>query len=287
MVTTRVERFLPGVRVARSYRLGWLGPDLLAGIGLTALLVPQGMAYAELAGLPPVTVLYTTIAALFAYAVFGPSRVLVLGPDSALGPLIAAALVPLLGGNDPSRAIALAAMLALLMGALSIVAGFARLGVLTELLSKPVRIGFLNGIALVVLVGQLPHLFGFSTDAQGLVDEARAFVEGVTDGQTVPAGPPGGARQPGGHRRVPLDRAESARRARRRRRRRRGHRALRPHSAWPGPSSMRSVCRDSNAVVSTCHRCTSSRCRDARPITLAALEWSRRRDLNPWPAHYE
>ena len=187
MVTTRVERFLPGVRVARSYRRGWLGPDLLAGIGLTALLVPQGMAYAELAGLPPVTGLYTTIAALFAYAVFGPSRVLVLGPDSALGPLIAAALVPLLGGNDPSRAIALAAMLALLMGALSIVAGFARLGVLTELLSKPVRIGFLNGIALVVLVGQLPHLFGFSTDAQGLVDEARAFVEGVTDGQTVPA----------------------------------------------------------------------------------------------------
>ena len=188
VVTTRVERFLPGVGVARSYRRGWLGPDLLAGIGLTALLVPQGMAYAELAGLPPVTGLYTTIAALFAYAVFGPSRVLVLGPDSALGPLIAAALVPLLGGgNDPSRAIALAAMLALLMGALCIVAGFARLGVLTELLSKPVRIGFLNGIALVVLVSQLPHLFGFSTDAQGLVDEARAFVEGVADGQTVPA----------------------------------------------------------------------------------------------------
>ena len=187
VAVTRVERFLPGVRVARSYRRAWLGRDLLAGIGLTALLVPQGMAYAELAGLPPVTGLYTTIAALFAYAVFGPSRVLVLGPDSALGPLIAAALVPLLGGNDPSRAIALAAMLALLMGALCIVAGFARLGVLTELLSKPVRIGFLNGIALVVLVGQLPHLFGFSTDAQGLVDEARAFVEGVVDGQTVPA----------------------------------------------------------------------------------------------------
>ena len=186
-VTTRVERFLPGVWVARSYRRGWLGPDLLAGIGLTALLVPQGMAYAELAGLPPVTGLYTTIAALFAYAVFGPSRILVLGPDSALGPLIAAALVPLLGGNDPSRAVALAAMLALLMGALCIVAGFARLGVLTDLLSKPVRIGFLNGIALVVLVGQLPHLFGFSTDAQGLVEEARAFGEGVANGQTVPA----------------------------------------------------------------------------------------------------
>jgi MFS superfamily sulfate permease-like transporter len=185
--TTRVERILPGVRVARSYRRGWLGPDLLAGIGLTALLVPQGMAYAELAGLLPVTGLYTTIAALFAYAVFGQSRILVLGPDSALGPLIAAALVPLLGGNDPSRAIALAAMLALLMGALCIVAGFARLGVLTDLLSKPVRIGFLNGIALVVLVGQLLHLFGFSTDAQGLVEEARAFIEGVVDGQTVPA----------------------------------------------------------------------------------------------------
>jgi high affinity sulfate transporter 1 len=187
VVAKRVEVFVPGVGVARSYRWRWLRPDVVSGVGLTALLVPQGMAYAELAGLPPVTGLYTTVVALVAYALFGPSRVLVLGPDSALGPLIAAALVPLLAGSRVSDAIALAAMLALLMGVLCIAAGLARLGVLSELLSKPVRVGFLNGIALVVLVGQLPHLFGFSTDAHSLLDEVRAFVEGVADGRTVPA----------------------------------------------------------------------------------------------------
>ena len=146
------------------------------------------MAYAELAGLPPVTGLYTTVLVLTAYAVFGPSRILVLGPDSALGPLIAASILPLVGANgDPTKAVALAGMLALLIGAICIVAGFARLGILAELLSKPVRTGFLNGIALVILVGQLPRLFGFSTSGEGIVDEARAFVEGVRDGRTVTA----------------------------------------------------------------------------------------------------
>ncbi len=152
------------------------------------LLVPQGMAYAQLAGLPPVTGLYTTVIALLAYAVFGPSRLLVLGPDSALGPLIAATILPLVGADgDPAQAVALAGMLAVLMGLLCIVAGFVRLGILAELLAKPVRIGFLNGIAVVVLVSQLPKLFGFSTDATGLLDEVEAFVRGVADGRTVPA----------------------------------------------------------------------------------------------------
>ncbi len=92
--------------------------DLVAGLVLTALLVPQGMAYAELAGLPPITGLYTSILCLIGYAVFGPSRILVLGPDSSLGPMIAATILPLIGANgDPARAIALASMLALLVGA--------------------------------------------------------------------------------------------------------------------------------------------------------------------------
>jgi high affinity sulfate transporter 1 len=187
-VGSSVARFVPGFRLVRTYRREWVRADLLAGLGLIALLVPQGMAYAELAGLPPVTGLYTTLVALLAYAAFGPSRILVLGPDSALGPLIAAALLPLIGaGGDPTKAVALAGMLALLIGALCVAAGFARLGVLAELLSKPVRIGFLNGIAVVVFVGQLPHLFGFSSDAHGLADEARTFVRGVGDGRTVPA----------------------------------------------------------------------------------------------------
>jgi high affinity sulfate transporter 1 len=187
-VPVGVARRVPGVGLARRYRRAWLRGDLIAGIVLVTLLVPQGMAYAELAGLPPVTGLYTTVLALTAYAVFGPSRILVLGPDSALGPLIAAAILPLLGANgDPTKAVALAGMLALLIGALCIVAGFARLGILAELLSKPVRTGFLNGIALVILVSQLPRLFGFGTSAQGLFDETRAFFDGVRDGRTVPA----------------------------------------------------------------------------------------------------
>ena len=183
-----VLRRIPGYVLVRTYRRAWLRHDVVAGLVVAALLVPQGMAYAELAGLPPVTGLYTTVLALSAYFVFGPSRILMLGPDSALGPMIAAAILPLVGsGGDPAKAIALAGMLALLMGGLCIVAGLARLGVIAELLSKPVRIGYLNGIALVILVGQLPKLFGFSGDAAGLFDEATAFARGLRDGATVPA----------------------------------------------------------------------------------------------------
>jgi MFS superfamily sulfate permease-like transporter len=151
----------------RSYRRPWLRSDLVAGLILTALLVPQGMAYAELAGLPPITGLYTTILCLVGYALFGPSRILVLGPDSSLGPMIAATLLPLLGAEgDPARAVALASMLALLVGAITAVAGVARLGFVADLLSKPTMIGYMNGLALTIVVGQLPKLFGFSVDGE-------------------------------------------------------------------------------------------------------------------------
>ena len=176
-------KWLPGVDTALSYERSWLWPDLGAGLVLTALLVPQGMAYAELAGLPAVTGLYTTVAALLAYAVFGPSRILVLGPDSSLAPLIAAAIIPLAAG-DEAYAVALASMLALLVGVVCVFTGLVRLGTITELLSKPVRIGYINGIALIVLVSQLPKLFGFSTDSDGWLDAIRDFVVGVFDGET-------------------------------------------------------------------------------------------------------
>lgn len=181
-----VTRHLPGFRLLRTYRREWLRHDLVAGLVLTALLVPQGMAYAKLAGLPPVTGLYTTVLALATYFAVGPSRVLMLGPDSALGPMIAAAVLPLVGSDgDPAKAIALAGMLALMMGGVCILAGIARLGVIAEFLSKPVRVGYLNGVAVIILVGQLPALFGFGTDATGLFDEATAFARGLRDGETV------------------------------------------------------------------------------------------------------
>jgi high affinity sulfate transporter 1 len=167
------------------YRAAWLPHDVTAGIALTAILIPVGMGYAQAAGLPAITGLYATIVPLVAYALVGPSRVLVLGPDSSLAPLIAAVVLPLSAG-DPDRALALAGMLAILTGILCAVAGIAHVGFVTDLLSVPIRYGFLNGIALTVIVGQLPALFGFSTDADGLLPEAWAFLRGVWNGETVP-----------------------------------------------------------------------------------------------------
>ncbi len=179
---------VPGVRAVATYRASWLRRDVVAGIVLTTLLVPQGMAYAELAGLPAITGLYTTILCLLGYAVFGPSRILVLGPDSSLGPMIAATILPILGANgSPEHAIALASMLGLLVGATMTLAGVAKLGFVADLLSKPTQIGYMNGLALTILIGQLPKLFGFSTDADGLINEARAFVDGLSAGDAVGA----------------------------------------------------------------------------------------------------
>ena len=117
---------VPGVRVVSGYRRKWLLKDVIAGAVLTTLLVPQGMAYAELAGLPPITGLYTSIMCLLGYAVFGPSRILVLGPDSSLGPMIAATILPLMAaGGDPKRAVALASLLAIMVAAIMILAAVA------------------------------------------------------------------------------------------------------------------------------------------------------------------
>ena len=146
---------------------------------LAAILVPQGMAYTELAGLPAVTGLYTTIGCLVGYALFGPSRVLVLGPDSSVSPLIFAAIVPLMATNDPKTAIALAGMLALIVGLIEIGLGVGKLGFVADLLSSEVQVGYMNGLAITIIVGQLPKLFGFSTDASGFVGELRAFFDNL------------------------------------------------------------------------------------------------------------
>ena len=190
-------RSLPGARALATYRRSWLRRDVVAGLVLATLLVPQGMAYAELAGLPAITGLYTSVLCLVAYAVFGPSRILVLGPDSSLGPMIAATILPLVvAGGDPEQAVALASMLALIVGAIMIAAGAGKLGFVADLLSKPTQIGYMNGLALTILVGQLPKLFGFSVDADGLIDEARGFVDGLAVGRRGRRGGGDRPRQP-------------------------------------------------------------------------------------------
>ena len=177
------DRSCPGSNGSAPTSAPALGRDVFAGIVLTAILIPAGMGYAEASGLPPIIGLYATILPLVAYALLGPSRILVLGPDSALLPIIAAAIVPLAAG-DEARAVALAGLLAVLVGLIVIGAAFARLGFLTDLLSAPVRQGYLNGIALIIVVSQLPRLFGFSTDGDSVLERGGAFLTGVRDGET-------------------------------------------------------------------------------------------------------
>jgi high affinity sulfate transporter 1 len=170
-----IYKWVPGVRALRTYERGWLRRDLVAAIVLSALLVPQGMAYAELAGLPAITGLYTTVVCLVAYAAFGPSPYLVLGPDSSLGPIIAAIILPLAAGSM-ERAVGLAGMLALMVGAIAIGAGIARLGFVSDLLSAPVRLGYMAGLAVIIVVSQLPKLFGYDIDGGNILVDIREFI---------------------------------------------------------------------------------------------------------------
>ena len=176
-------RWLPGLYTLRHYDRAWLGSDVLAGLALTAVLVPVGIAYAVASGVPAIGGLYATVFGLLAYALFGPSRVLVLGPDSSLVALILGVVLPLSAGS-PQRALALAGAMAVVSGVLCIAAGIARLGFITELLSKPIRYGYMNGIALTVLVSQMPSVFGFTVNATDLLGGSQAFVAAVWAGDT-------------------------------------------------------------------------------------------------------
>jgi high affinity sulfate transporter 1 len=174
--------WLPGLQTLRDYRAGWLPNDLMAGLVLTTMLVPVGIAYAEASGVPGIYGLYATIVPLLAYAVFGPSRILVLGPDSSLAALIVAVVAPLSQG-DPARAVALAGMMAVVSGVVCILAGALKLGFITELLSKPIRYGYMNGIALTVLIGQLPKFFGTSIERQGPMRDVVQIAQKVASGE--------------------------------------------------------------------------------------------------------
>ena len=176
-------RWLPGVAMLRAYQAAWLPRDVTAGLVLTTMLVPVGIAYAEASGVPGVYGLYATIIPLLAYALFGPSRILVLGPDSSLAAPILAIVAPLAAG-DPSRAIAVASMMAIVSGLFCIVLGLLRLGFVTELLSKPIRYGYMNGIALTVLISQLPKVFGVSIEERGPLQDLFNLGTSIATGQT-------------------------------------------------------------------------------------------------------
>ena len=177
-----VRRWIPGLAILAHYDRNLFFSDLSAGLVLTAVLVPVGMGYAEATGLLAIYGLYATVVALLAYAVFGPSRTLVIGPDSALVALIVASVAPLAGG-DPGRAAVLAAALAMISGTFCILAGIARFGFITDLLSKPIRYGYLNGIALTLLASQFPKVFGFSVKSGSFLQDVTGLVNGIRDGK--------------------------------------------------------------------------------------------------------
>jgi high affinity sulfate transporter 1 len=176
------QRWVPGLLTLRQYQAGWLPHDIVAGAVLATMLVPVGIAYAVASGLPGIYGLYATIVPLLAYALFGPSRIMVLGPDSSLAAVILGVVYPLSHG-DPARAVALAGTMAVVSGAVCILAGAARLGFITELLSKPIRYGYMNGIALTVLISQLPKFFGFSIDGDGPLRELWAIGGAIVGGR--------------------------------------------------------------------------------------------------------
>ena len=171
---TGLAAWIPALNVLREYQLGWLRNDIVAGIVLSTMLVPVGIAYAVASGVPAIYGLYATIVPLIAYAIFGPSRILVLGPDSSLAPIILGVVLPL-SMADPERAVAIASAMAVVAGSVCILAGVFRLGFITELLSKPIRYGYMNGIALAVLISQLPKLFGFSMESAGPIRDLWAI----------------------------------------------------------------------------------------------------------------
>ncbi len=185
------KRWVPGLQTIKDYKASWLTKDITAGLVLATMLVPVGIAYAEASGVPGIHGLYATIIPLLVYAMFGPSRIMVLGPDSSLAAIILAVVLPLSLG-DPAKAVALAGMMAIVSGVACILMGVFRLGFITELLSKPIRYGYMNGIALTVFISQLPKLFGFSIESTGPIRDgyqiALAIIEGKTNLVTLVIG---------------------------------------------------------------------------------------------------
>jgi SulP family sulfate permease len=164
-----IEKAVPGLGVIRIYDRRWLWADLFAGVTIFAMLVPQGIAYAQLAGVAPVVGLYTAIGALVGYALFGTSRRLMIGPESTTALLVATAVAPIATGADPARFALLVTLLALLIGMITLVAGLARFGFLADFVSKPILIGYITGVAIIMIVSQLGKLFGIPINSENFI----------------------------------------------------------------------------------------------------------------------
>ncbi|MGB3229648.1 MAG: sulfate permease [Mycobacterium sp.] len=175
-----VSLLLPGLSQFQQYETGWLRADLTAGLTVAAYLVPQAMAYATLAGVSPVAGLWATLVPLAAYAVLGSSRQLSVGPDASTTAMTAATLAPIAGGDD-TRYAASAAVLAVLVGVTCLVGGIARLGFLANLLSRPILIGYMAGIALVMIAGQLGKITGTELTGNEFIWQTGSFVAHLAD----------------------------------------------------------------------------------------------------------
>ena len=176
----KLNRFAPGLPALLGYRRENFGADLMAGLSVAAVALPVGIAYAQLAGFSPVCGIYASILPLVAYALFGTSRQLIVGPDSATCALIAAALAPLAAGDD-ALYLSLSLTLTFLTGLFCIGASFLKLGALADFLSKPILVGFLNGVALSIFLGQAGKLFGFATEAHGILPRLYEFLSKLGD----------------------------------------------------------------------------------------------------------
>lgn len=177
-VLERMSSIAPGLAMLLRYNRHDLRPDIVAGLSVAAVALPVGIAYSEIARVPPVVGIYSAIFPLLAYALFGSSRQLMTGPDAATCLLVAASLGALSGG-DPERYLTLLFVLTLMTGLFYVLAGIGRLGFIANFLSQPILVGYLNGIALIVMVGQLPKLFGYASEASGFFPKTLEFFENL------------------------------------------------------------------------------------------------------------
>ncbi|HEY6412013.1 MAG TPA: SulP family inorganic anion transporter, partial [Ktedonobacteraceae bacterium] len=171
-----LEAVIPGIKLARTYQLRWLRADLLAGATMFAVLVPQGMAYGELAGVVPVAGLYTAYIAMIFYALFASSRYLMVGPETTTAILVAASVAPLVAGGDQARYAALVALLTIMTGVIAIIAGIVRIGFIADFVSKPILIGYMDGAALIIIESQLGKLFGIKTQGNAFFEKLWSII---------------------------------------------------------------------------------------------------------------